>query len=149
MFNNYFSCQCTLIRNGSKLSKFSYKTENKLTPFGLKDDDILPIIKTLNLDKAHGWDQLSIRMIRTCVDSIIFPMKLIFKSVINEGVLPEDWKKSNVVPVYKKESKNLIKKYRRTSLLPLFSKVFEKLVFTRCLTSFCKISYPTPVSLAL
>ena len=63
------------------------------------------------MDKAHGWDQLSIRMIKICGDSIIFPLKLIFKSMINEGLFPDDWKKSNVVPIHKKESKNLIKNY--------------------------------------
>ena len=57
------------------------------------------------MDKAHGWDQLSIRMIKTCGDTITFQLKLIFKSMINEGVFPDDWKKSNVVPIYKKESK--------------------------------------------
>ena len=42
------------------------------------------------MDKAHGWDQLSIRMIETCGDSINFPLKLIFKSMINEGVFLDD-----------------------------------------------------------
>ena len=55
------------------------------------------------MDKAHGWDKLSIRMITTCGGSITFPLKLIFKSMINEGVFPNDWKKSNVVPIHKKE----------------------------------------------
>ena len=55
------------------------------------------------MDKAHGWDQLSKRMIKTCGDSITFPLKLIFKSMINEGLFPDDWKKSNVVPIHKKE----------------------------------------------
>ena len=81
------------------------------------------------MDKAHGWDQLSIRMIKTCGDSITFPLKLIFKSMINEGVFPNDWEKSNVVPIHQKESKNLIKNYRPISLLQIFSKVFERLVF--------------------
>ena len=48
------------------------------------------------MDKAHGWDQLSIRMIKTCGDTITFPLKLIFKSMINEGVFPDDRKKRNV-----------------------------------------------------
>ena len=39
-----------------------------LTSFDVKDDDILPFIKYLNVDKAHGWDQLSIRMAKTCGD---------------------------------------------------------------------------------
>ena len=77
MFNNYFASQCTPIKNGSKLPNFSYKTEKILTSFDIKDDDILQIIKNLNVDKAHGWNQLSIRMIETCGGSITFPLKLI------------------------------------------------------------------------
>ena len=87
----------------SKLPNFSYKTEKILTSFDIKDDGILPITKNLNVDKAHGWDQLSIRMIKTCGDAITFPLKLIFKSMINEGVFPDDWKETNVVPFHKKE----------------------------------------------
>ena len=83
------------------------------------------------MNKAHGWDQLSmsIRMIKACGYSISLPLKLIFKSMIHEGVFPEDWKKSIVVPINKKESKNLNKNYRPISLLPIFSKVFQRLVF--------------------
>ena len=129
MFKNYFASQCTSIKNGSKLPNFSYKTDKILTSFDVKDDDILPIIKNLNVDKAHGWDQLSIKMIKICGDSIIFPLKLIFNSMINEDLFPDDWKKSNVVLIHKKESKNLIKNYRPISLLSIFSKIFERLVF--------------------
>ena len=50
-------------------------------------------------------------MIKTCGDAVTFPLKLIFKSMINEGVFPDDWKKSNVVPIHKKESKNIIINY--------------------------------------
>ena len=101
LFNNYFASQCTPIKNSSKLPNFSYKTEKILTSFDIKDDDILSIIKNLKEDKPHGWDQLSIKMIKTCGDAITFPLNLIFKSVINEGVFPDDWKKS-VVPIHKK-----------------------------------------------
>ena len=58
LFNNYFASQCTPIKNSSKLPNFSYKTEKILTSFDIKDDDILSIIKNLNVDKADGWDQL-------------------------------------------------------------------------------------------
>ena len=54
LFNNYFASQCTPIKNGSKLPNFSYKTEKLLTSFDIKDDDILPIIKNLYVDEAHG-----------------------------------------------------------------------------------------------
>ena len=63
LFNNYFASQCTPIKNGSKLTNFSYKTEKILTSFDVKNDDILSIIKNLSVDKAHGWDQFTVTKI--------------------------------------------------------------------------------------
>ena len=60
------------------------------------------------------------------------PLKLIFKSLINEGVFPsfiKDCKKSNVVPIHKKESQNFITSYQPINLLQIFRKAFERLVF--------------------
>ena len=50
------------------------KLKKRLTSFDTKDDDILPIIKNLNVNKVDGWDQLSIRMIKACDNSISFPL---------------------------------------------------------------------------
>ena len=36
---------------------------------------------------------------------------------------------SNVCPIHKKESKYLIKNYRPISILPIFSKMFEKIIY--------------------
>ena len=58
--------------------------------------------------------------------SIALPLRLIFQSILNDGVFPDDWKKSNAVPFHKKDGKNLIKNYPPISLLPIFSKVFER-----------------------
>ena len=37
-----------------------------LTSLDIKNDGLIIIIKNLNMDKVHGWDQLSIRMIKAC-----------------------------------------------------------------------------------
>ena len=52
---------------------------------------------------------ISIRMIQLCGKEIILPLQLLFKSML-EGIFPDDWKKSNVVPVHKKESTNQTKR---------------------------------------
>ena len=51
------------------------------------------------MNKAHGYYQLSVRTIKASNNSISLPMNLIFKSTINEGVFPDDWKKSNIVSI--------------------------------------------------
>ena len=76
-------------------------------------------------------------MIKLCGKSIALPLKLFFKTILEEGTFPEHWKNSNVVkiknknvvPIHKKESKNWIKNYRPISLLPIFSKILERLIF--------------------
>ena len=46
-------------------------------------------------------------MTKTCGNSVAFLLKLILKSMINKGIFPKGWKKSNAVPVHEKEPKNL------------------------------------------
>ena len=43
-----------------------------------------------------GLDRIN-RIIKTCGGLITFPLKLIFKSMINEGVFHKNWKKRNIV----------------------------------------------------
>ena len=47
---------------------------------------------------------------------------------------PELWKKSNITPVYKKSKNRNFENNRSISLLPIFSKVFEKIIFNKMYT---------------
>ena len=68
-------------------------------------EKILNIIRSLNPNKAHGWDEISVRMIK--LSALVIPLKIIFKSCLNRGIFPEVWKYANVMPVHKKNEKNL------------------------------------------
>ena len=54
---------------------------------------------------------------------------IIFKTALRSGIYPAQWKKANVVPVHKKESKHLLNNYRPISLLPVCGKIFEKCIY--------------------
>ena len=47
--------------------------------FQVTENDILPIIKTLDPNKAHGCDNISIKMINICSQSLTLPLKVIFE----------------------------------------------------------------------
>ena len=87
------------------------------------------MIKNLNPNKSHGHDNISITMIQICGDSLIHPLKLLFESSIRTSYFPDSWKRGNIIPVHKKESKSHVKNYRPISLLPIFGKIFEKIIF--------------------
>ena len=129
IFNEYFSTQCTTLDNGSTLPQFNFRTPHRLTYIDILPSDLSKIIKDLNPNKSHGHDNLSIRMIQICGESIIPPLILLFESSIQSGNFPDSWKKGNITPVHKKQSKNLVNNYRPISLLPILGKVFEKVIY--------------------
>ena len=68
-------------------------------------------------------------MLKICGDSIYAPLDMIFKQALLTGVFPLEWKKGNIVPIHEKGVKQNIKNYRPVSLLPICSKIFERLIF--------------------
>ena len=68
-------------------------------------------------------------MVKICDDSIKKPLSIIYKNCIKTGIYPNAWKKSNIVLVHKKGDKQIVNNYRPVSLLPIFGKVFKKILF--------------------
>ena len=54
-----------------------------------------------------------------------------FRNSIKSSCYPDIWKKSNIIPVHKTNDKQLVENYRPISLLPIFGKTFEKIIFNR------------------
>ena len=50
---------------------------------------------------------------------------------MEEGVFPSILKIGKVTPVYKKDDEQLLENYRPVSTLPIFGKIFEKIIYTR------------------
>ena len=107
IFNDYFVLQCTTIDTGSEVRGQLLSNAPPLTEFATSEEKILNIIRSLNPNKEHGWDDISVRMIRMCDDSLVFPLKLIFEACLRQGVFPEIWKRTNVVPVHKRTVRTL------------------------------------------
>ena len=67
IFNNFFAEQCTPLKNDSIFAVNQiFLTESRLN----SEDGILKVIRALNISKAHGYDDISIRMIKICDKSL-------------------------------------------------------------------------------
>ena len=111
IFNDYFILQCTTLDTGCEIPCDLPENMSQLTEFAISEEKILKIIRNLNSNKAHGWDGISVRMIKICDESLIVPLRLIFENCLHKGIFPEPWKRANVVPVHKKNEKNLKENY--------------------------------------
>ena len=130
IFNKYFARQCTTIDNNSVLpSTLNHLTDGTLSFFNIFSEVIFPLIKNLDPSKAHGHDEISMKMLKLCAPSICKPLTLLFENCLASREFPNVSRKSNVVPVHKKGDKQLIKNYRPVSLLSICGKLMEKLMF--------------------
>ena len=106
-----------------------WRTNECLNTINFTEDNILSVIRKLDPNKAHVGDQISIRMIQICDKAICKPLHLIYSSYIESGIFPTEWKMAIAVPIHKEDDKQNVKNYRPVSLLPIFSKIFERLIF--------------------
>ena len=127
-FNDFFSQQCKLIINSSVLPNPTLLTDRKIDHITIENDEIISLIRNLNPNKATGSDCISGQMLLLCDDSVILPLNIIFRNILLTSTYPDQWKLANVTPIFKKGDKQLIKNYRPISLLPICSKIFEKII---------------------
>ena len=110
LFNILFFKQCSLIPNNSSLpADVNYITDKRLSAVTFLVREIGKIIQNLDSNKAHGHNNLSIRMLKICADSICVPLEMIFKQALLTGVFSSEWKKVILFPFTKRMKNKILK----------------------------------------
>ena len=107
--------------------------------FNSKTRIFLRLYAPLNYNKAHSYDDIFIRLLKICDFSIVRPLSIVFMNCLQTVTFPNNWKKSNVVPVHKKVTKNCRKIIAQSCFCQYVVKFSKKLSSTQCLNFFKKI----------
>ena len=99
-----------------------------LSSFSVSPGRVAQLLRELSPHKSCGPDNLSARILRECADELAIPLDIICRLSVRSGVFPSTWKRANIIPVFKKGSKNIPDNYRPVSLLALCSKILENVV---------------------
>lgn len=91
---------------------------------------MIDIIVNLN-NSAAGHDEIKAKLLKEVVPFISKPLTHVFAVSLKTGVVPSDLKVAKVLPLFKEGEPSVFNNYRPISILPCFSKVLEKLVYTR------------------
>ena len=82
----------------------------------------------------------TIRMTKTFDESLVRPLSIIFRNSLNSCIYTSTRKEANVVLIHKKDENQCVNNYHLQSLLPVFWKHFEKLIFNEVCSIFLDIS---------
>ncbi|KAJ8715498.1 hypothetical protein PYW07_009980 [Mythimna separata] len=91
--------------------------------------DVMRVIKNLKNKKSVGYDGISTKAVKFVSDCIIAPLAHIINVSIFSGIFPESLKTAVVKPLHKKHDKDKMINYRPIALIPIFSKIIEKIIY--------------------
>ena len=106
-----------------------YKQSIFLDPTSITE--ITEIINELIPKNSSGYDNLSNKLIKKLLPSLVEPLTIIFNKSLSEGVFPEAMKRADVVLLYKAKDHYETDNYRPISLLLTISKILEKIMYKR------------------
>ena len=97
--------------------------------------EVLKEIKLLRLDTSTGPDLIPVKFLKPVSESLANPLTNIINSFIKFMDFPKIWKQARITPIPKVSNPMSNNDYRPISILPVLSKIYEKIVFNQ-LTDF-------------
>ena len=89
---------------------------------------VILTIKHLKESKSIGSDGIQLSFIKDSLYVTAIYLTCIINTSIVTGIVPDAWKHAIVVPLHKKDDVNNLSNYRPISILPILSKVLEKII---------------------
>ena len=134
-FNTFFTNVGAELANEISYSGekgYAYYLRNKFDfKFSLNDVDesiVMSTICSLPTKSSTGFDNISSKFLKQIAPTIVKHLTTLIKQVFNTGIFPDKLKLARVIPLHKKGNPSLLNNYRPISLLPVISKVIEKII---------------------
>ena len=79
-------------------------------------------------NKSPGVDGISPKILKETVGQISAPLAHVFNMSLQEGIVPFEWKEANIIPLFKKGSRNKSVNYRPVSLTSVICELLETII---------------------
>ena len=109
-------------------AKFQGAKSDYLGPLVVTPELVAKKIKAMKDNKSPGVDGIPPKLLMETVEQISIPLARIFNLSLKEGVVPFEWKEANIIPLFKKGSRNKSENYRPVSLTSVICKLLERLI---------------------
>lgn len=127
VYNKSNNCNETIaFYKNNRFSQFN----NLFSLNPVDSNSILAAISSLK-SNAFGSDKISLTMLKLCLPKVLNHITHIISCCLEAGYFPGTWKVAVITPIPKNNSPNSVSDLRPISLLPVLSKILEKIVYAQ------------------
>ena len=129
-FNKFFTNiginMANKIPNASKpFDPYITKANTSMESQPLPINELKDAFFSLKINKSPGHDGVSFNVIKKCFGELGVNLSIV------KGIFPDDLKIAKVTPIYKAGNSSNVSNYRPISVLPCFSKMLERIMYSR------------------
>ena len=148
LFSNYFQSVFTPSQVPSNFDINDISIDDLQSPHNLISNlnfskiDVNKTLLSLDITKGPGVDNIHACFLKEVADVIDEPLHFLYNKCLYDGEFPSVWKTARIVPVHKGGPENNVENYRPISILPILSKILERLVHNAMYPSIHNIIIP-------
>ena len=109
-------------------TKFEGSEGERLGQLVVTPEVVANKINNMKENKSPGVDGIAPKILKETVEQICTPLAHVFNMSLQEGIVPLGWKEANIIPLFKKGSRNKSVNYRPVSLTSVICKVLETII---------------------
>ena len=131
IFSNFFKSVFTeedIVNIPEPEQMFKGTVEEQLTDIDINVERVRKKLKAMNPTKAPGDDDINPALLKETAEEIAEQVTDLFRSSLDKGHVPGDWKSSNITPIHKKDSKTNAENYRGVHLTSQLCKTMEGII---------------------
>ena len=139
IMNTYFSrvgenLKAKIPHEPNPLTTGIYSINNNLKLFNfleITEEDVVNASSTIKTSHGSGEDGISSYFIKTAITILARPLSYLFNFSLLNGNFPDSWKVARIAPIFKEGPTDDPSNYRPISVLPVLSRLFEKIVYSQ------------------
>ena len=97
----------------------------------ISEDTVFRHLCSLDVSKSTGPDGLSAHYLKEIAVEIVVPLTYLYNRSLQQGIVPQVWKRSHITLVHKGSSLDEPSNFRPISVVSVVAKILEKIVSTQ------------------
>ncbi|CAF1497459.1 unnamed protein product [Didymodactylos carnosus] len=132
LLNQHFAAVCSMPITEANDVPTVIPTQSKfaMSSFTVLETEVFELLAKVDCNKASA-PGLSARIVREAAPIISPIITYLFNESLKQELFPQKWKTGYVTAIFKSGNPHEVNNYRPITLLPIISKVFERLIYRK------------------